>query len=104
MIQATNIQEITKIGDEIMKIPDDDVIIKTVVINEGIGVDQETEDNIAGDDLDLENETNTEVIVIEDKAEMMIAEGFDQMNFDLPIHVQTQNKRGKIQEVENYNL
>ena len=91
-----------------MKIPDDDeVIIKTVVINEGTEVDQETEDNIAGDDLDLENETNTEVIVIEDKAEMpMIAEGFDQMNFDLlpPIHAQTQNKRGKIQEVENYNL
>jgi len=82
-----------------MKIPDDDVIIKTVVINEGTEVDQGTEDNIAGDDLDLENETNTEVIVIEDKAEMMIAEGFD-----LPIHVQTQNKRGKIQEVENYNL
>jgi len=87
-----------------MKIPDDDVIIKTVVFNEGTEVDQETEDNIAGDDLDLENETNTEVIVIEDKAEMMIAEGFDQMNFDLPIHAQTQNKRGKIQEVENYNL
>lgn len=88
-----------------MKIPDDDVIIKTVVINEGIGVDQETEDNIAGDDLDLETETNTEeVIVIEDKAEMMIAEGFDLTNFDLPIHPQTQNKRGKIQEVENYNL
>lgn len=87
-----------------MKIPDEDVIIKTVVINEGTEVDQETEDNIAGDDLDLENETNTEVIVIEGKAEMMKAEGFDQMNFDLPIHVQTQNKRGKIQEVENYNL
>ena len=91
-----------------MKIPDDDeVIIKTVVINEGTEVDQETEDNIAGDDLDLENETNTEVIVIEDKAEMMIVEGFDQMKgFDLlpPIHAQTQNKRGKIQEVENYNL
>ena len=87
-----------------MKIPDDDVTIKTVVINEGTEVDQETEDNIAGDDLDLENETNTEVIVIEDKAEMMIAEGFDPMNFDLPIHPPTQNKRGKIQEVENYNL
>ena len=89
-----------------MKIPDEDVIIKTVVINEGTEVDQETEDNIAGDDLDLENETNTEevIVVIEDKAEMMIVEGFDQMNFDLPIHVQTQNKRGKIQEVENYNL
>ena len=88
-----------------MKIPDEDVIIKTVVINEGTEVDQETEDNIAGDDLDLENETNTEVIVIEDKAEMMIVEGFDQMNFDLPpIHAQTQNKRGKIQEVENCNL
>ena len=89
-----------------MKIPDEDAIIKTVVINEGTEVDQETEDNIAGDDLDLENETNTEVIVIEGKAEMpMIAEGFDQMNFDLPpIHAQTQNKRGKIQEVENYNL
>ena len=93
-----------------MKIPDDDeVIIKTVVINEGTEVDQETEDNIAGDDLDLENEMNTEevIVVIEDKAEMMIVEGFDQMKgFDLlpPIHAQTQNKRGKIQEVENYNL
>lgn len=92
-----------------MKIPGiEDVIIKTVVINEGTEVDRETEDNIAGDDLDLENETNTEevIVVIEDKAEMMIVEGFDQMNFDLlpPIHAQTQNKRGKIQEVENYNL
>ena len=87
-----------------MKIPDDGVIIKTVVINEGTEVDRETEDNIAGDDLDLENETNTGVIVIEDKAEMMIAEGFDPMTFDLPIHPPIQNKRGKIQEVENYNL
>ena len=88
-----------------MKIPDDDVIIKTVVINEGTEVDQETEDNIVGDDLDLENETNTEVIVIEGKAEMTIAEGFDLTNFDLPIRPQqTQNKRGKIQGVENYNL